>query len=73
MHMHATFDQNIPCGARVMSILTKWTWEGQTDWLTVIIVQTQGSCNKLSKLLKERALFIWLVMRNAFFFHKIYN
>ena len=33
----------------------------------MIIEQTQASCNKLSKLLKERSHFIWLVMRNAFF------
>ena len=44
MHTYAKFDQNIPCGLRVMGILltgNEWT-DIQTD--TVIIVHTCGSC-----------------------------
>ena len=44
MHMCAKFDQNIPCGSRIMSIFNNC---GRTDSHIdlVIIVQTQGSCN----------------------------
>ena len=44
MQMHAKFDQNIPCGSRVMNIFTNCSrTDGQTQ--IVIRVQTQWSCN----------------------------
>ena len=43
-HMFTKFNQNIPCGSRVMSIFTRIT-DGRTQ--IVIIMHTEGSCNKL--------------------------
>ena len=46
MHTYANFDQNIPCGSRVMSIFTNWyLTDGQIH--TVIKVYTYRSCNIL--------------------------
>ena len=48
MHKYAKFDQCIPCGSRVMSILLTdhGLTDGQTDGRThtVIIVHARGSC-----------------------------
>ena len=46
MHMYAEFDQNIPCGSRVMNS-HKLLADGRTH--PVILVQTQGSCNSIFK------------------------
>ena len=50
--MYAQFDQNIPCGSRVMSIFL--TANGQRDRRTVTMVYTWGSCNIM--MIKRRYL-----------------
>ena len=46
MHMYAKYDQNIPCGSRVINI-HQLTMDDR-DRNIEVIVQTQGSCNLMS-------------------------
>ena len=45
MHLYANFDQNIPCGSRVMIIFTNCE---RSHTVIIYIVHTFGSCNMVS-------------------------
>ena len=70
MHMYAKFDQNIPCGSRVTSILTI-TANGRTDGITERLLRTPagGAMCHFWALVRTILLSVPSIFKNLIDYH----